>query len=184
MYKRQGQIDSDGKFSVEIPEQKPGTKISVMVIDEAGNKSEKTVVEVMEATIIFSKVPEELSFKETTIKSNPETIRIPRENRDWEMEVKDTRGQGSKFKILAESGPLKAVNSNHTLSEALVYIDGNSESQSLEEQQLVYSGETGQQQKTKIFWNEDEGPMIEINPLLATEDSYETSINWTLVNGP
>lgn len=136
------------------------------------------------AKLAFNRVPPTLSFETTSIKSG--LIRIPREDANWSLEVIDTRGQGSEFRILAEAEqPLTTADGSHTLPDALVYVDENFVSHSLLEGPVeVYAGQTGHDSFTSVQWEPDQGPMVEVNPMNAYARSYETTITWTLVDAP
>ncbi|MCM3087529.1 Ig-like domain-containing protein [Bhargavaea ginsengi] len=180
----QGKVNDDGIFSVEIPRQEPDTVISVVLIDGAGNMSEATEVTVIEATISFYHVPENLAFKPTVIE--PGVIRVPRNDPEWSLTIIDTRGPGSGFRVLAEAEqPLTTIDGTHRLPDSLVFVDENNNSFPLTNGPIeVYSGHTDQQQMTSIKWSEDQGPLIEVNAGNARAKSYETTITWTLVDAP
>lgn len=180
----EGIVDGNGNYSVAIPEQEPGTIISAVLTDEAGNVSELTEVTVIEATVSFYNVPESLSFKSTEIGSD--IVQIPREVPKWNLEVIDTRGPGSNFSVLAEAEhPLSTVNGNHTLPNSLVYVDGNGNQMSLSNGPVeVYSGQTGEDPITNIQWNENQGPLIEVDTDQVYAQSYDTAVTWTLVDAP
>ena len=77
-----GQTCGEGRFSVDIPAQLPGTVISVVLIDEAGNVSRPTTTIVKEATISFTSVPENIEFSTTKIEPGTVRIRFNEQQRD------------------------------------------------------------------------------------------------------
>jgi len=180
----EGVVVDSGNFSVNIPEQEPGTVISATLTDQAGNVSEPTEITVIEATVSFNQVPEDLPFKTTEIGSSIE--RIPRENSNWSLEVIDTRGEGSPFQLTAEANqPLTTVDGNHQLPDALVYVNEDGISQSLTNGAVeVYNGQTGEEPITSISWDDNQGPLIEMNTNDAYAETYQTDITWTLVDAP
>jgi hypothetical protein len=177
-------VNENGMYSVTIPEQEPGVVIEVQLIDEAGNESEITETVVIEATLSFHQVPELLSFGEPQI--NGSTVRISREVPNWSIEVIDTRGEGSPFKLMAEANaPLTTSEGEHILPNALVYVDESGDSHSLTNESVeVYNGETGENPITTINWEENQGPLIEVNTSDVYATTYETDITWTLVDAP
>lgn len=176
-------VNAEGDFSVDIPIQEPDTTISAVLIDDAGNISNSTEVSVIEATIAFHQVPDTLAFEETVIASG--SMRIPRTDPDWSLEVIDTRGTGSPFSITADATPLTLAGGNHTLSDALVYIDSTSNSQSLNDGPIeVYTDQTGEDPISSVSWPNDEGPYIEVNPANARAGSYEATITWNIIDAP
>ena len=127
-----GNTDESGQFSVDIPMQEAGTEISVFLSDESGFKSESTkVIVLLERVLKFHHVPEVLAFQTTEISSKPTYIK--REDSNWNIEVWDTRGEGSTWRLLAEATePLTSVeNPSHTLPNALIYIDDHKNEYSL-----------------------------------------------------
>ncbi|WP_342388826.1 Ig-like domain-containing protein [Salinicoccus bachuensis] len=179
----EGAVDENGRYSMEVPVAlEPGTLITALLVDEAGNSSEETKTQVIEATIVFHRVPETLSFESASIKQG--VTKISRQDPDWSMEVRDTRGVGSTIRIRAEAQPL-ITEDGHTLPNALVYVDENFEAHSLDEGPVeVFTGETSEDPITTIQWQPEQGPMIEVNPILAASKSYSTNITWTIVNEP
>lgn len=180
----EGTVDESGNYSIAIPTLEADTIISAVLIDEAGNVSESTEVTVMEATISFYRVPEFLSFDSAVIQ--PGIVRVPRQDPDWSLEVIDTRGPGSAFRVLAEAKqPLVTADGSHVLPEALVYVDEKFNSHSLLDGPVqVYAGQTGAQPITSIRWAPDRGPLVEVNAENAYAEDYAASITWTLVDAP
>jgi len=179
-----GDVDERGDFSIGIPAQVPGTVISAVQITEDGYVSETVDVTVIEASLSFYHVPESLSFAATVIE--PGEVRVPRQNPGWSLQVRDTRGPGSAFRVYAEAEqPLTSVNGSHTLPEALVYVDEYGDSYALDDGFVeVYAGRTEVERMTTIHWSPDQGPMVEVDPGDAYVGAYETTITWTLVDAP
>lgn len=179
-----GIVGADGTYSVTIPQQNPGTVITVRLVDEAGNVGEIAETTVIEATVAFYNVPENLLFENQPIESK--RIRAARQEPDWSIEVIDTRGPNSTFRLLAEvKTPLTTNDGSHSIPGALVYVDALGTSYSLENGPVeVYSGQTQEEPITSISWEPDEGPLVDVNTSEVYAGSYNTTITWTLVDGP
>lgn len=175
-------VNNQGTYQVTIPEQEAGTIISGVLIDPAGNTSGITETTVIEASLSFYSVPETLPFETTIIEAGVTTAF--REDPDWTIEVSDTRGQGSGWRMTAEAEtPL--TNGNHVLPDALIYVDEQSNSYDLTQGPVeVFVGETGIDPITSVRWEPDEGPLIQLDPTEAYASEYQTSITWTLVDVP
>lgn len=131
-------------------------------------------------------IPEEEMRFETTSLGFEEGL-IPRENPDWSLKVRDTRGQGSEWKLTAKAdAPWTSVDGHESNAVELVFREGESE-QSLAEEVLIENGTTGDQEETTIQWAADQGIFLSINPLvdeLLPNVEYTTEITWSLVNAP
>lgn len=177
-----GVVGENGNFQIAIEEQVPGTMISAVLINEVGMRSQPDTAIVQEATISFYHVPEYILFEPTELK--PGFHQIPIVSTDGMLSVVDTRGEGSPITIQAHAEPLFNQTYNHTLPNALIYKDERGETHNLFEESLVYSGITGEDQITEIMWNENQGTFVEVDPSKAYEGTYESTITWTLVDGP
>lgn len=177
-----GVVDENGRFQIAIEEQIPRTVISAVLINELGMRSPPDTVIVQEATISFYHVPEYILFEPTELK--PGFQQIPIEFSDGVLSVVDTRGRGSPINILAQAEPLFNRKYNHTLSNVIKYRDERGVIHDLSETQEIYSGTTGEDQITEIRWDENQGPFIEVDPSNAYEGTYNSTITWTLVDGP
>ena len=153
--------------------------------DENGYRSQSTTVTVLEAVLKFHSVPEILAFQSTKISSKPTYIK--REDSNWNIQVWDTRGEGSTWRLLAEAKePLTSVeNPSHTLPNALIYIDENKNEYSLTNGPVeVYKGTTGSETIIPVHWSDNTGPFIYVHSTDVYAETYTTQINWTLVDAP
>nr|WP_263326489.1 Ig-like domain-containing protein [Neobacillus sp. Marseille-Q6967] len=179
----QGAVDAEGKYSIEIPVQEAGNELLVSQTDtETGLESEKTSTIVI-GTILELNVPSEILFETTTISLDEVTIR--RAVTDWTIKVRDTRGQGSQWKLKARAAdPLMSLDGHRLNPEALVFVQGKT-TYFLNEETLIKEGTTGTETETTIMWPEDEGILIKVNPTEARPGvEYSTTIQWTLENAP
>lgn len=177
-----GRVDNQGNFSVDILPQDAHSEITVTLTDAANNESDPTVVVVVGVTLELI-VPELLIFNKTPICFNE--ITIPRESPSFEIVVRDTRGQGSRWQITAKtSEPLTAIDGSKLSEHSLIYKKGGEE-QLLIDGVLIYEGVTGNEPNTTIHWRDDEGILLKLNPIEAKpEIEYATIIYWTLENAP
>jgi glucan-binding YG repeat protein len=177
-------VDQDGNFSVDIPKQKSGTIITSWLIhQDADNPSIPVTVTVEEEPILaFDHAPDNITFDTTEISSGFQ--RIPIYSTDGVLSVIDTRGEGSTFQIQAQSKPLFNEKYNHTLSNVIKYRDERGVIHDLFEAKKIYSGTTGEETITEVRWDENQGPFIEVDPSNAYEGTYNSTITWTLVDGP
>lgn len=147
----------------------------------------KTVLDVpMLGKLAFHNVPDNMDFETTAIVDAGEEILIPRIEPEWTMSVEDSRNSDNGFKIqVAVENPLTTGDGSHSLKNALVYVDERKERHPLNEEAMsVLSKTTNQNEITDITWEENEGIMIEVNPISAHAETYGTTIDWTLVDGP
>lgn len=181
----QGQVDEGGTYSIVIPVQAAGTTITAVQINSEGVESETASI-IVKGVILEFTVPNEILFQTTPLVFREMTI--PREVPDWSITVHDTRGEGSKWKIIAQAtGPLMSSDGHALNPDALVYVTGNYV-YPLIDGVLIYEGTTGAEQDTTVQWNENEGILIKMTPqnLLQVETGvgYTATINWTLENAP
>src|SRR5690606_29419720 len=59
--------DADGKFSISIPKQKAGTKLTLTVTDAAGNVSEGKVITVLDTTAPTVPTVDKVTDKSTAV---------------------------------------------------------------------------------------------------------------------
>lgn len=177
-----GVVDSQGRFTVNIPLQKAETKINVTLTDAGNNQSNPTIVVVIGVRLELF-VPEQLVFQKTPI--GVHEIIILRENQFFELIVNDTRGVGSKWKVTAKvDEPLSTIDGSTLGIDSLIYIN-ETEEQLLKDGVLIYEGITQTESPTSIYWGANEGVLLRLNPLEATPNvKYTTTIYWTLVDAP
>ena len=176
-----------GEFSVPLEEYAPykaGTELHVKAMDAYGYESDNVPVNVQGAVLTFD-VPNEISFRPTMIVS--ETITIPRQDKDWSINVLDTRDKGEKWNVTAKTEAPLSTPDGHTLSDdALIFVkDGNEFS--LKENVPIHEAGQENERETTIKWKEDEGILIKLNPEASevlTNTEYSTNIEWTLTDAP
>lgn len=186
-----GTTDLEGNFDVPILEGivlEGGGVLVITATDEAGNTSDPTTIEVIEAKVSIS-VPENLLFETTMIDSKPTTIL--RQEPNWSIEVVDTRREGSRWRLIAQVDQPLTLDSNqddsHTLPNALVYIDEDNYSTPMEDGPIeVFSGEKKirGEETTSLNWGANQGPLVQLVPADAYVGAYKTTITWTLIEAP
>ena len=182
----EGIVNDNGEFSVTISRQNPGTIINAHLEDDFGSQSEVSEASVLEASISFHSVPDSINFETTEISTGSEKIIIPRTNPDWTLEVNDTRGYGSEISIHAEAErPLSTNNQSHVIEDGLVYVDENLNSHTLYGESIeVFNESTLENPITSLTWPENQGVLVEVNPLTMQPEEYNGTINWIIVDGP
>lgn len=178
----QGQVNPDKSYSITIPPQEAGTIITATQTSADGIQSNETSTTVIGVILEFT-VPEQLPFKNTPLGLQEFTIQRAVPN--WSITVRDTRGQGSTWKITARAeGSLTSTDGNKLDPNALVYIKDSSIN-SLSEEVQIFNGITGVNKETTVQWSENEGELIKITPInLETGVAYSTIIDWTLNDAP
>ncbi|HEY4599725.1 MAG TPA: Ig-like domain-containing protein [Cerasibacillus sp.] len=177
-----GKVDEQGHFTVQIPIQQAQSSISVTVTDSFGNESQPATI-VVKGVRLELTVPETLPFKKTKIQL--QEVLIPRQDDYWSVQVKDTRGQGAKWKITAKApNPLSTKNGLQLNPNALIYRKDSKEYY-LQDGVLIYEGITGENNEMTVTWKKSEGILLKVNPSHALPDQeYSTTIHWTLENTP
>lgn len=177
-----GEVNEQGHFTIPIPIQQAQSSISVTITDHFGNESQPTTVRVKGVRLELT-VPKTLPFKKTKIQF--QEVLIPRQNDKWPIHVKDTRGQGSKWKITAKSPePLSTKDGQQLHPNALIF-KLKDEEYNLQDGVLIYEGVTGENDEMTINWNKGEGILLKVNPSEALPNQeYSTTIHWTLENTP
>jgi hypothetical protein len=132
----------------------------------------------------FSIVPSALPFNATKISSKH--VLIQRQDPNWGLQVRDTRGQGKSWRITAQvARPLTSVNDpSKILQDALVYRNANGSTSLSNGPVEVFRGTTGNNPLTNVSWSSNQGPLIQVIPSEASADQYATTITWTLVDAP
>lgn len=179
-----GISDSSGSFSLALSETLPiGTPVKLTANDNFKNKSE-TVTVVYAGALEFKTVQSELAFKSTVIPTVKTTIQ--RQKPDWSIVVSDSRILSTDWNLYASiKKPFTSVN-NHTIKEALVFIDEKDENFAINSDPTkIYSGNSvSSPTDTTIKWSENKGMLLVINPQNILADSYSTTVTWTLSDAP
>lgn len=179
-----GLVNGQGSYSITIPVQDAGTTITATQT-VSGIESESASVTVIGVILEFT-VPSELRFNNTTVR--PQEVTILREIPNWSILVRDTRGQGSKWRIKAKETKPMTSQDGYTLDpNTLEYISG-SNVYPLKDEVLIFEGTTGTGQETTVQWGENEGILMKMSSTslfdAQTGVDYSTTINWTLENAP
>lgn len=179
-----GISDSSGSFSLALSETLPiGTPVKVTANDNFKNKAE-TVTVVYAGAPEFKTVPSELAFKSTVIPTVKTTIQ--RQELDWSIIISDSRILSTDWNLYASIKKPFTSMSNHTIEDALVFIDEKDENFVINSEPIkIYSGnEVSSPTDTTIKWSENRGILLTINPQNILAESYSTTITWTLSDAP
>lgn len=179
-----GSSNDSGYFSLSLQEPiESGTSVKIIANDNFKNRSENVVV-VHEGTLKFKTVPSTLDFKNTVIPTTK--ITVERQNSDWSIEVSDSRTSSSDWNLYASiKNPFSSAD-NHTLKDALVFIDEKNSTFILDnELTKIYSGNSvSLLTDTVVKWAENQGILLVINPQDILARSYSADITWTLADAP
>ncbi len=179
-----GTSDSSGSFSLALSETLPiGTPVKLTANDNFKNKIETSTI-VYAGALEFKTVPSELAFKSTVIPTVKTTIQ--RQEPDWSIIISDSRILSTNWNLYASiKKPFTSV-SNHTIEDALVFIDEKDENFVINSEPTeIYSGNSvSSPTDTTIKWSENRGMLLTVNPQNILAESYETTITWTLSDAP
>ncbi|MBC2388962.1 immunoglobulin-like domain-containing protein [Listeria booriae] len=163
--------------------------LTYTVTDSDGNTTTlRQTVTVFDNTIFqFNEAPEDLLFETTEIRS--EDITINRQNPDWNIQVKDTRNNGSPWALTATvNGAFSDQEDPNAkqLHNAITYTVGTEETVLLDNQAFViHEGISDQNEITTIRAPADQGLRMKVNPTgVKANHDYKTSITWTLNDTP
>lgn len=176
-----------GYFSVELGDYAPydvNDQLIVKAIDSSGAESDETTTSITGSILSF-RVPETLNFQQV-IKQDENMI-VPRQDKEWAIQVVDTREDNSGWNLSAKTaGPLTAASGHQLNPDALVFMR-NGNTQSLAESVNIHTEEASNDYETTIDWNENEGVLLQLNPVTSdvqTNTEYTTTIDWTLADAP
>lgn len=180
----EGTSDDTGFFSLILPEVlQIDTVVKVTANDNFKNRIENLTV-VYAGVLEFKTVPSLLAFKNTVILTVKTTV--SRQESDWSIVVADSRIKSSDWNLYAFiKNPFTSAN-NNTLKDALVFIDEKNQSFTLNSEPTeLYSGKSVlSPTDTTIKWSENQGILLDINPQDIMDESYSTTITWTLTDAP
>ncbi|MBC1567913.1 hypothetical protein HCJ20_03185 [Listeria sp. FSL L7-1425] len=133
----------------------------------------------------FNHVPETISFE--SIKLNKQK-NIAKRNADFDLSVLDSRGADSQFSVTATvKSPLTSTtNPAHILPNGLIFIDSTGEKQQFSDEPItVFKSQSASEMIVPIEWADDRGILVEVDAAEAyVDESYETTIEWTLTDAP
>lgn len=133
----------------------------------------------------FNHVPETISFETMGLNQQKN---IAKRNADFDLSVLDSRGAGDNFSVTAAiKAPLTStVNSAHTLPNGLIFIDNAGEKKILSDEPItIFQSQSASDMIVPIEWAEDRGILVEVDAAEAyVDESYETTIEWTLTDAP
>ena len=179
-----GTSDSSGSFSLALSETLPiGTPVKLTANDNFKNKIETSTI-VYAGALEFKTVPSELAFKSTVIPTVKTTIQ--RQEPDWSIIISDSRILSTNWNLYASiKKPFTSV-SNHTIEDALVFIDEKDENFVINSEPTeIYSGNSvSSPTDTTIKWSENRGMLLTVNPQDILAESYSATITWTLSDAP
>ncbi|KMT61383.1 hypothetical protein [Paenilisteria newyorkensis] len=167
---------------------KASTTENYTVAMSLGNLTTDIAVTVTDdVTFAFNATPDPLNFESTEMIGDEVTI--DRTNPNWNIQVKDTRNNGSKWSITATvNGPFKDNTDPEAkqLHNALTYTKGSTETQILDNQAFAfYEGQSNETSIKTIESTKDQGFRMKVNPTGVKADAeYQTSITWTLNDTP
>lgn len=176
-----------GEFSVDLGNfapYNPGDHFTVTAADAYGNTSDPLPVTVVGDRLSF-RVPTRMNFEQTVIRD--EFLTIPRVDKDWEINVINTRQNGNPWRITAQAqSPLTTADSQDSIDNALVFINDNN-NLSLNNEVLVYEENSEDNIETTIHWPDNQGVLLQLNPQaekVQIYKTYKTTIDWTLTDAP
>lgn len=180
----EGVADNLGNFSLTLAENLPlDTSVKVTANDNFKNKTE-TLTVVYTGALEFKTVPNVLAFKNTIIPTIKTTI--PRQESNWFMVISDSRILSSDWSLYASIKKPFTSADNHTLKDALVFIDEKDQSFVISDQPTkIYSGNSvSSPTDITIKWPENQGILLVVDPQDILSESYMTTITWTLTDAP
>lgn len=158
-------------------------QVEVYAIDDSGRKSNvETVTIHVRGQLVFTNAAENISFEPGKIASQPS---LSTRNPDWDIRVKDTREQGSSWRLSATLAEPFTDDRGHELKDALIFVDENGNETTMEPGIAadVYTHVTQEDQEISIDWEENRGILMKINPY-AYAGNYTGLIRWDLVDAP
>lgn len=133
----------------------------------------------------FNQIPTSFSFETISLQNQKN---IAKRNDSFAMSVQDSRGSGSKFRVTAAiNSPLTSTtNSDHTLPNGLIFVDGNGEKTTLSNEPVtVFTSNGAEELIVPVDWEENQGILVEADTSEAyADEAYETTIEWTLTDAP
>lgn len=179
-----GISDTLGSFSLTLPETLAvGTSVQVIANDNFKNRFE-TLVVTYAGALEFKTVPGELAFKNAVIPTVKTTVQ--RQKADWSIIISDSRILSSNWVLYASAENPFTSFSNHTLKDALVFIDEKDNSFIInnEPTRICLGDAVSSPTDITVKWPENQGMLLVIDPQNIFAGSYSTTITWTLADAP
>ncbi|UHP10700.1 hypothetical protein LAX80_002630 [Listeria marthii] len=133
----------------------------------------------------FNHVPDTISFE--SIKLNKQK-NIAKRSAGFDLSVLDSRGADSQFSVTAAiKAPLTSTtNPAHILPEGLIFIDNTGEKKLLSDEPItIFQSQSASEMIVPIDWEDNRGILVEVDAADAyVDESYETTIEWTLTDAP
>ncbi len=179
--------DSTGKFTFNnIPngDLKGDDKLKFfVVVDKYEILSAEVIVE---GTILELLPVEDIVFEDTEITNVPELI-IKRKSNPHKVKVRSTKKSDFSVSVYSKT-PLTHTNGIDQLQNALYFVK-NKDFKLIEgevNRQTVgkKSDATKNGDEFQFNFNEDEGILLKTNPATAQRGSYQSTLVWTLTDGP
>lgn len=181
-------LQSDGTYSLTIPAAKLNEGKNTLILtasDDADDSAPAVTVPIVVGTLEFGTVSTDADFTTTALTGSSQNIAT---DGDWALNVKDTRGTGSKWALYARvSSPF--VSSGTQLSGNLVYEDASGNEQTIgDSNTLIESHETTSSDSATTTdvagsWSSSKGLLMHINGN-NTAGTYSGEITWTLQDAP
>lgn len=157
--------------------------ITVYAVDDSGRTSNVEMVTLqVTGKLVFTSAAQNISFEQAKIASQPS---LSARNQDWDFRVKDTRGNGSSWRLSATLAEPFTDDRGNELKDALIFVDEHGQETTMEPGIAadVYTNVTQDDQEISIDWEENQGILMKINPY-AYAGNYKGLIRWDLVDAP
>ncbi len=111
---------------------------------------------------------------------------VQRQKADWSIVISDSRILSSNWVLYASAENPFTSTGNHTLKDALVFIDEKDNSFVINSEPIkIYAGNAvSSPTDVTVKWPENQGMLLVINPQNILAGSYSTTITWTLTDAP
>ncbi|MES9684590.1 L-type lectin-domain containing protein [Gottfriedia acidiceleris] len=174
----------DFQYTVPSEQFSIGThEIAVYSIDDSNHRSNQIKLTLnVSGDLRFETVSNNVSFE--TVKISNKTT-ISKRNDDWIINVKDSRGSDSRWRMTATLTEEFLNDEGQLLNDALIFIDdkGIETIMKLGVPMSVFEIETKSQKNISVNWQSNQGLLLKINPSIHA-GNYSGKIDWTLVDAP
>lgn len=183
-YEFNGTAEADGSFEIQTTTEISAETTVKVTANIPFLLTTFTKDSIPAGELILHAAPERIAFEVVPISTSP-VILLRRQEKDISLTVRDTRVRSNSWVLSATiDKDMKTSDGLHSLPEALVFVNNDSEIVPLSEQPLViFNGESngGINRDTIISWNEDKGILLQVveEPFYNGKE-YSTFIEWTL----